>query len=53
MTSEKKFLIIAMLFALVALTVIFLSGTVFLPVFIALILTYILNPLVAKLTERG
>ncbi len=42
-----------MLFALVALTVIFLSGTVFLPVFIALILTYILNPLVAKLTERG
>ncbi|WP_154650504.1 AI-2E family transporter [Geotalea daltonii] len=53
MTSEKKFLIVAMLLALVALAVIFLSGTVFLPVFIALILTYILNPLVAKLAERG
>lgn len=52
-TSDKKLLIIAVLLGLSALAVIFLSGTVFLPVFIALILTYILNPLVEVLTGKG
>ncbi|WP_243371464.1 AI-2E family transporter [Geotalea sp. SG265] len=53
MISDKKLLIAFVLSVSAALAVVFLSGTVFLPVFIALILTYILNPLVALLTGRG
>lgn len=51
--SGTKLAIVAALLAAGALAVIFFSGTVFLPVFIALILTYILNPLVNFFTSKG
>lgn len=53
LTSEKKLVIVAIILAIAGLAIILSSGTVFLPVFIALILTYILNPLVAQLTRLG
>ena len=54
MNSREKYLaVIAGITCLAGIILIYFSGSIILPVFIALILTYILNPLVAMLAKRG
>jgi predicted PurR-regulated permease PerM len=54
MNSREKYLaVIAGITCLAGIILIYFSGSIILPVFIALILTYILNPLVVRLVKRG
>lgn len=54
MNNKEKFLAaLAGLLCIGAIILVYFSVTIFLPVFIALILTYILNPLVVMLVKRG